>query len=159
MKPIAPSWIIEDLGRLRRGRAERERAGAELPLPPPPSKDRREEQPVGGTVIVIEPWSPEPDGGEAIAVNQLKPVTARACPVDGSVEQQASTQSAPRRRRSNNVFSLEQQGRHHFSCVLERPARRVSRSFDATTLPGFVDATPLVLLREDLQARRSSTRR
>ena len=73
MKPIAPSWIIEDLGRLRRGRAERERAGAELPLPPPPSKDRREEQPVGGTVIVIEPWSPEPDGGEAIAVNQLKP--------------------------------------------------------------------------------------
>jgi len=118
MKPIAPSWIIEDLGRLRRGRAERERAGAELPLPPPPSKDRREEQPVGGTVIVIEPWSPEPDGGEAIAVNQLKPVTARACPVDGSVEQQASTQSAPRRRRSNNLFSLEQQGGHHFSCVL-----------------------------------------
>jgi len=58
MQPIAPSWIIEDLGRLRRERAERERARAELPLPPPPSKDRREEQPAGGTVIVIRTVEP-----------------------------------------------------------------------------------------------------
>ncbi len=55
MNPIAPNWIIEDLGRLRRDRAGRERARAELPLPPPPPNDRREEQPAGGTVIVVEP--------------------------------------------------------------------------------------------------------
>ena len=86
-------------------------------------------------------------------MNPLKPVTARACPVDSSV----CSRRAPNRRRvgeGRTTFSVLNSRAATISLACsERPARRVSRSFDATTLPGFVDATPLVLLREDLAGK------